>query len=109
MRRSDVQFKAKADTALFDDGPIIEAAVVDVAGVPEGWEPLPEVGVDYPYDGQPVWITEDGINAHPATWRTTRAYDAFNTKWILESYWARRNSGGQRIDITPSAYKKLED
>jgi len=104
MKKADVQFKAKADTALFDESPILEAVII-----PNGWEIMPGVDSDYPYDGQPVWITEDGINAHPATWRTTRVYDAFNMKWVLDSYWARRNSGGQRIDIAPIAYKKLED
>jgi len=109
MRRSDVQFKAKVEDALFPEAPVIEATAVDADGIPEGWEPLPEVGPDYPYDGQPVWVTEDGVTAHPATWRTTRAYDAINVKWVHESYWARRNSGGQRIEIIPIAFKKLED
>jgi hypothetical protein len=104
MRRSDVQFKAKVEDALFDAAPVIEATVI-----PKDWAPLPEVGPDFPYDGQPVWLTANGVDAHPATWRTTRAYDAINVKWVHEAYWARHNAGGQRIEFEPLGYKKMED
>lgn len=104
MRRSDVQFKAQADTALFEDGPIIEAAVI-----PKGWEVFPKDRLGYPFDGQPVYLTATGKDAHPAAWRTTRAYDAINCRWVHESYWARHNAGGQRIEFEPIGYKKMED
>lgn len=113
MRRSDVQFKAKADTALFDEAPAVKTA--DVAIIPPGWLELPEPEVfigqqlAYPYDGQPVWLTPDGVEAHPATWRHTRAYDAINVKWVYNAYWARHNAGGQKIDFEPLGYKKMED
>ena len=104
MRRSDVQLKAKSDTALFDEAPIIEAVVI-----PNGWDVIPEIGPDFPFDGQPVWLTSTGKDVHPATWRTTRAYDPINVKWIYRSYWARHNAGGQQIDFEPIGYKKMED
>ena len=109
MRRSDVQFKAKADTALFDEAPVIEATEIEAVDTPEGWLPLPEVTRAFPYDGQPVWLTSDGRDAQPATWRVTRAYDAVNVKWTYRSYWARHNAGGQQIEFTPIGYKKMED
>ena len=121
MRRSDVRFKEKTDNALFDPGTSVlgdvelvgqtEPVVItpDVAIIPNGWEALPQVGPDFPYDGQPVWLTSTGKDAHPATWRTTRAYDAINVKWVHEAYWARHNAGGQRIDFEPLGYKKMED
>lgn len=110
MRRSDVQFKAKPETALFDDGPVIDAMVI-----PPGWLELPEPEVfvgqqmPYPYDGQPVWLTPDGVESHPASWRITRAYDTINVKWVHNAYWSRHNAGGQRIEFTPVGYKKMED
>jgi len=104
MRRSDVQFKAQADTALFEDGPIIEAVII-----PRGWEPIPEISAHYPHDAQPVYLTSTGKDAHPAAWRTTRAYDAINCRWVYDAYWARHNSGGQRIDFEPIGYKKMDD
>ena len=116
MRRSDVQFKAKAEvasSALFDGDPELETVeevkVVPAAMIPKGWEPLPEHSVNYPYDGQPVWLTDDGVNAYPATWRVTRAYDSKNVKWVYDAYWARHNAGGQRIEFIPVGYKRMED
>jgi len=103
MRRSDVQFKGKVEDALFSEGPMIDAVVI-----PKDWEPIPEISPDYPYDGQPVWLTENGVAGHPATWRTTRAYDAINCRWVNEAYWARHNAGGQRIPFVPVGYKKME-
>ena len=101
MRRSDVQFRGKVEDALFSDGPIIDVVA--------NWAPIPEyVEAIYPYDGQPVWLTEDGETGHPATWRTTRAYEPTNCRWVHDSYWARHNAGGQRIPFIPVGYKKMD-
>jgi hypothetical protein len=62
----------------------------------------------YPYDGSPVWLTEDKLMAHAAIWKTTRTYDAPNAKWVDNKFWAKHNSGGQRLHIDPVAYKKME-
>lgn len=73
------------------------------------WIELGEPEKDvYPFDGQPVWLTPDGKTAHPAVWRTTRSYFAPGVQWVYDSFWARHNAGGQRIDFIPIAYKKME-
>ena len=77
--------------------------------VENDWIALPDVSDDYPYDGQPVWLTEDYVVAYPAVWRKTRSYDAPNTKWVTDAYWARHNAGGQRIEFVPVAFKDMED
>jgi hypothetical protein len=75
----------------------------------EGWLLLTEpMDKGYPYDGQPVWLTADYKEQHPAVWRTTRSYDAPNVKWVYDSFWAKHNAGGQRIDFVPVAYKRME-
>jgi hypothetical protein len=108
MSRTEVKFKAKSEDvapqSLFDEAP----AAPEVK-VPKGWEALPEPSVNYPYNGQPIWLTENGVDAIPATWRVTRSYDGVNVKWVHDSYWARHNAGGQRLEITPIAYKRMED
>ena len=115
MRRSDVQFKAKADTALFDETPVV-AKDVDI--IPPGWlelPPLPEPNIHdttmpaYPYNGQAVWLTPNGVDMQAAQWRITRSYNPLRVQWVYEAYWARHNSGGQRIDFTPVGYRNKED
>lgn len=73
------------------------------------WYELPENEGQYPYDGQPVWLTEDSVTMLAGYWRKTRTYDAANVKWVEDSFWAQRNSGGQRLEINPIGFMKLED
>ena len=75
----------------------------------EIWYELPENDGQYPYDGQKVWLTEDGVIKHAAYWRKTRTYDAENVKWIEGGFWAQINAGGQRLNINPGAFMKVED
>jgi hypothetical protein len=83
MRRSDVQFKAKVEDALFAEAPVIEAKAVRRDSHRRTRAPIPEVSSAYPYDGQPIWLTPDGVEAHPATWRTTRAYEPVESNGSL--------------------------
>ena len=83
--------------------------MVPAVKVPKGWEELPEPSVNYPYNGRGIWLTENGVDAVPAVWRVTRSYDAVNVKWVHDAYWARHNAGGQRLDINPIGYKRMED
>jgi len=109
MSRADVKFRAKTEApapqSLFDE----ETPVVPAVKVPKGWEDLPEPSVNYPYNGRGIWLTENGVDAVPAVWRVTRSYDAVNVKWVHDAYWARHNAGGQRLDINPIGYKRMED
>jgi hypothetical protein len=73
------------------------------------WIDIPTPSEDYPYDGQGVWVTDNYENAYAAVWRKTRSYDAPNSKWVVDAYWARHNAGGQRLEITPVAFKDMED
>lgn len=76
---------------------------------PGKWYELPENDGQYPYDGQAVWLTEDMVSTHAGYWRKTRTYDGANMKWVEEAFWARRNAGGQRLEINPVGFMKLED
>jgi len=109
MSRADVKFRARSEApaptpeSLFDETP-----VVTETKIPKGFEELPEVSVNFPYTGRAVYVT-DGVNVAPAVWRVTRSYDGANVKWVYDQYWAQHNAGGQRLDMVPIAYKKMED
>jgi hypothetical protein len=115
MNRADVKFRAKTEApvvvpdSLFDEAPMVEEVlVVEEVKIPKGFEELPEVSVNFPYTGRAVYVT-DGVNVAPAVWRVTRSYDGANVKWVYDQYWAQHNAGGQRLDMVPIAYKKMED
>jgi hypothetical protein len=113
MRRSDVQFKAKAepaDSALFDEAPVVAEGDI----IPPSWlelpsAPLPIEPASYPYDGQAVWLTPNGKDMMKGVWRVTRSYNPLKVQWVYEAYWAQHNAGGQRLGFDPVGYKKSED
>lgn len=84
---------------------------------PVEWLPLPEYQADprysyelglYPYSGAPVLLTPDGERSHEAVWRRTRAYDRSLGVWRFTGFWARYNSGGQRLGFEPIGYRELK-
>jgi len=60
---------------------------------------------EFPYDSRPVLLTSDGVDSYEAYWRTTRSYE--NCRWVRNSFWAKRNCGGQRIAFEPLGYREL--
>jgi hypothetical protein len=95
--------KAKTETNFFDDEPsqVKKSDWLEIPSAPDHAAGFPE----YPYTGAPVVLqTPDGEGVE-AVWRCTRGFDTVQTKWVYSAYWAKRNSGGQKIEFEPIGYK----
>lgn len=61
----------------------------------------------YPYDGQPVWLTPDGVTEYLGVWRVTREFK--DGKFQPTAFWAIRNGGGQKLGFEPLGYRRYEE
>ena len=96
--------KVKTPVDIFGEDP-----KPDTIATASEWTNIPEVSTKYPFDGQPVFLTEDGVTAHAAVWRTTRGYNTLKSNWEVSSFWAVRNGGGAKIAFEPLGYKRFEE
>ncbi len=65
---------------------------------------------DYPpYDGKPLVLTPDGVQAVPAYWYRTRELRRTpeGVRWRWTAYWAVPNTG-RRLDIDPIGWARQE-
>ena len=61
----------------------------------------------YPYSGQPVWLTPDGLTEFLAVWRVTREFK--DGRFQPTAFWAMHNGGGVKIPFEPLGYRKYEE
>ena len=95
------------ETGLFDDEPAPIAASTPKIE----WLDVPRGVLDdkwlYPLNGQPVWLTPDGVTEYLAVWRTTREFR--DGRFQPVGFWAVHNGGGVKIGFEPLGYRKYEE
>ena len=88
---------------LFDEAPTLEAPKIE-------WLDMPNIALSlpspYPYDGQPVWLTPDGLTEYLAIWRVTREFR--DGRFQPTAFWAVHNGGGVKIPFEPLGYRAYE-
>jgi len=75
-------------------------------GPVDDWLDLPEPSPEWPYDGQPVFLTPDGEASVEARFHKTKKFDAKLGRWVVTAFWVFWNSGNTPIDFTPIGVKR---
>ena len=107
MARTPQQTRSdKAADGLFD-GDVAVATVKSETLDKDEVVRMPAEPTDaYPFDGQPVLVTDDGVNYITAVWRRTRHFCA--GRFQDTGFWSVYNSGGQRVRLHPGKdYKAI--
>ena len=77
-----------------------------VVDVDNDWLDIPEPGHEWPFDGQPVFLTPDGETAVEARFHKTKRFDAKIGRWVVTAFWVLWNSGNAPIDFTPIGVRR---
>jgi hypothetical protein len=99
----NVKVKTPEGAGLFGDDEVKHVEAVEWLDLPH--PPAAGYHGEFPYDSRPVLLTSDGVDSHEAYWRTTRAYE--RGRWVRDSFWAKRNCGGQKVEFEPLGYRDL--
>src|ERR1700691_3277127 len=114
------EFKTPQDVHVkLPSGGLFDETAPDAPLAPEmKWFDLPPTPPPgkydvFPYDSAPVFLGQllenNNIVSVEAQWRTTRQWDKIKMGWMPVGFWARRNSGGRRIDFEPLGYRELDE
>ena len=79
----------------------------DVLTMQPEWQPMDTAR----QDGRPLTLTDGNGHEVEAVWRTSRRYVLTDPKgklvgkWVVTSFWAVNNAGGQKIGFIPAGWR----
>ena len=65
----------------------------------------------FPFNGEAVMLTPDGLSSTIARWRMTNTFDKAQKplRWRGAAFWARGDMINQEIDFEPLGYRRMQE